>query len=47
MEYEYTAEQPDELTIKKGDIITDVVQKLDGKRMTEFFLMIYAYFVLM
>lgn len=27
VEFDYTAEEPDELTIKKGDIIKDVSQK--------------------
>ncbi|XP_019760208.1 SH3 domain-containing kinase-binding protein 1 isoform X1 [Dendroctonus ponderosae] len=30
VEFDYTAEEPDELTIKKGDIIKDVSQKSEG-----------------
>ncbi|CAH1991868.1 unnamed protein product [Acanthoscelides obtectus] len=30
VEYDYTAKEPDELTIKKGDIIKDVVKKQGG-----------------
>ncbi|CAG7836213.1 unnamed protein product [Allacma fusca] len=30
VEYEYVAQEPDELSLRKGDIITNVIQKLDG-----------------
>lgn len=30
VEYDYQAQEPDELTLKKGDIIKDVVTKMDG-----------------
>ncbi|CAH1165854.1 unnamed protein product [Phyllotreta striolata] len=30
VEYDYTAKEPDELTLRKGDVITDVVKKQGG-----------------
>lgn len=30
MEFDYVAQEPDELTIKKGDIIKNVQSKMDG-----------------